>query len=555
MITRRRISGRCLGITLCLASLPLSSTFAQVMRSASGGEVRALIVGIDNYVGQNKLSGAQADANDLQQSLSKMGVSNIRRIDEKAATRAEIIRAMETLIAESKAGDLVVLTFAGHGFQVKEAVPGSKPNGKDEAYVLTFFSSKPDAGNRKMGPNEFIRGPEIKAWLKRLDDKSVDVLFVADTCHSGGLTRKPERRDKTLTYRSGVNDIEDPVAKTFAKPVDSLRTVNDFKNVTFLAAVNSENKSPEIPIAGKPRGALSYSVSRAIEGAALGNQTGPVTRQMLFKYARQQVRNHTNTAQTIETEPKVATERVIFKMVPAGEAKPAPALVSSQTVATSDPLRVAVLNGDTATLAKVEPYFTPFLASTDVSAADLTWDAAKRDVLIQGDILARGIDAKDIPSVVDRVAAARLLTRMAETRSQDFRLLPDNKVQKEGTAVGLEADDVAGKSIIAFNINGDGLIETIFPIPENASDNAQIKQGTWSIKDIVVGSPFGADLVVLIVSDHRLPDLEAAIRAKNKTRAAGSIPALLQNYMEKDKSIRLGLTTIVTEPISDGVKP
>ena len=72
-------------------------------------------------------------------------------------------------------------------------------------------------------------------------------------------------------------------------PSDSFLTEADFRHTTFLAAVDRYTKAPEIRIAGTSglRGALSYAVARAFDGAADENQDGQVTQGELFNYVRQ----------------------------------------------------------------------------------------------------------------------------------------------------------------------------------------------------------------------------------------------------------------------------
>ena len=172
----------------CALMLGADATAAALqLKSAQGGQVRALLVGINDYTSITRLDGALADMEDIHQALLKAGISEgkIKRLPNEKATRAAFVDEMEKLLADSASGDLAIITFAGHGMRVPapEAWKKYEPDGQSEEFVLA---------NNQMtgaGTKEGVMNKEMKAWLSRLDAKGVDVIFVADTCHGGGLAR------------------------------------------------------------------------------------------------------------------------------------------------------------------------------------------------------------------------------------------------------------------------------------------------------------------------------------------------------------------------------
>ncbi len=162
-----------------------------------------------------------------------------------------------------------------------------------------------------------------------------------------------------------------------------------------------------------------------------------------------------------------------------------------------------------------------------------------------GDILARDVEAADIPAVVDRLAATRSLTRLSEDRPQSFRLLPDNSLHHKGEVLSLQADGVAGNYLIAFNMTGDGIVQYLFPLP---NESARVADVEWKVTNIEVVDHFGSDQVVVISSPTRFVDLEEALRKLDKTRNTGAVPAILKAFLDKDRQVRIGLATIVTAP-------
>src|SRR5271163_801975 len=83
---------------------------ADDLRAPGGGTIRALVVGVDVYSrlpASVQLQGARADAEDIAEALSKDGVKPVVLFDADV-TRANIVARMDSLVAESKPGDLVL---------------------------------------------------------------------------------------------------------------------------------------------------------------------------------------------------------------------------------------------------------------------------------------------------------------------------------------------------------------------------------------------------------------------------------------------------------------
>src|SRR3954471_8418788 len=246
--------GACLGAQGATAGL----------RAPHGGQIRALIVGIDNYANVQRLKGAVADAQDLSGALIKRGVSDVKVLIDREAVRPAVLAELERLVEAAQAQDLVIISFAGHGTRRRESVPHSKPDGMDEAYILQRFDPASTAPNP-----DLIIGPEMKHYLARLEAREIDVLFLADTCYGGGMTRQPDSRSGALSYRtSQIGAAAEALLDVVSDAADATRSGSSFRRVTFLAAVDSFSKAPEVDIPGQPtkRGALSYAVARALEG-------------------------------------------------------------------------------------------------------------------------------------------------------------------------------------------------------------------------------------------------------------------------------------------------
>src|SRR5580704_4094514 len=96
------------------------------LRSPDGGEVRALVIGIDAYRHVRPLKGAAADARDIERALRQTGVQDVTALIDAKVDRSSILLAISGLVARTRPSDLIILSLAGHGAQEPERVRGSQ---------------------------------------------------------------------------------------------------------------------------------------------------------------------------------------------------------------------------------------------------------------------------------------------------------------------------------------------------------------------------------------------------------------------------------------------
>ena len=529
-------------VLLLFASMLVVAPAHAQLAPPGQGIIRALVIGADHYVSHKSLRGAVADARDLDQALRKGGVRDLTVLIEEQASRRDVQAAMERLAAASGPGDLVIITFAGHGSQTPERVKGSDPDGMDEVFVLPGFKDQGPA------TAERILDKEINVWLKRIEQKGAHTLFLADTCHGGGLTRAVDLRAGDFSYRQTAISIAplDDALTPISTATERMREPEEFDRVTFLAAADKWTKAPELRIEGQPtlRGALSYAVARALEGAADRNADGKTTRRELFEYARQVVQQYSQGRQVIFTEP---TRRIdlMDELVFRSAAAPAPPIALSDGAAELT-VRIAVVNGSAADIAGLAPDAAKFDVVGQDQQADLVWDAGNGDVISRlGDVVAHNVKPRDLAGVIDRTAAIAAITRLSESRPQRITLGPNDKHHRENEHVTFRAEDVKGKALILFNLASDGTVQFLYP---RRRDKIVQTDAVVEVTDIDVKPPFGADHVVAIVSERPLPELAQAIAVFDGVRAAGRIPGLLRKHLPGDASARIGFAGLFTVP-------
>jgi uncharacterized caspase-like protein len=558
-------------VAVWMTAFPTAAQVSQ-LRPPAGGEVRALVIGIDAYQFEPALKGAVADARDIESTLRRNGVADVTALFDAASDRATVMRSLGELLARSQPGDLVILSIAGHGVQEPEHFKGSQPDGMDDVFILAGFNP-----NTAAGAQQRILGSEFNHLIKQFEVKGAHVLFIADACHGGGLAREIDPRAAKMSYRQAPRyTLVEDTLKPISTANDAFESELGLQRTAILAAVDRTAKAPEVQIPGEPvlRGALSYAVARALEGAADENQDGQVTLDELFRYVRQVTyqlsdqRQHIVTTgppaqdagseilygrtrgvvlldPTEKSEPPpqpLASKPVVMAPVPS-PAKPSVAFPSRPTAATSlDAVRIAVLGNQRDLLNDLEIREARFEAVATTENPDLVWDPISLDVLAGTDVIAHQISRSDLPSVIDRLAAVNGFKRLAAKAPQTVRVLPDDKIHQRDSHIEVEVSGVAQRSLLLFNITGDGTVQALYPI---GSDTPVIATADYRFP-VVVGEPFGADQVVAITSSQQLGDLEQALKKMNQRRTAMEVYNLVERYAPSDA--RIGATSLYTAP-------
>ncbi len=151
---------------------------SKAIQEVTVGRYFALIIGIDNYSGDwNPLRNAVNDAKAVAAQLAgSYEFQSIRTLYNEQATRANILREYEWLIANVGANDNLLIFYSGHG-DYKEALQRG-------------FWVPADAKTSSIA--EMISNTDIQAFLSGI--KSKHTFLIADACFSGDIFR-----GKTLT--------------------------------------------------------------------------------------------------------------------------------------------------------------------------------------------------------------------------------------------------------------------------------------------------------------------------------------------------------------------
>jgi len=556
------------GAAMAIAAIAqIAASSADSLQAPGGGTIRALVIGVDSYPNlapSAQLRGAQADAEDIAGALKRGGVEPIVLLNADV-TRAKIVAQMDALVAESRPGDFVLFAYAGHGMQVPEYSrwQGIDRDGVNEQIALSGFSFS------GAGAGEIIVNLEMRAWLSRLDAKSVDTLVVMDSCFGGGMRevdpRTGEMRTRVLhgnaeQIKAGESDRRQFVGIPMTGK-EARSNVSLMSHVTFLAGATSKSVVPEtggLEPRG-PRGALSYYLARALgEGLA---KDRVITREALYNYLKPNVRHATQDRQLIQVEPQSPDPSVYGKPVltlagvasvasviapPAKPPSPPADPPATPTDVRTDAVRLAMIDGPDKAWETIEKGNTPFAKSPSVDGADLVWDIGKNEALSRGDLVMQSVDGSLMGGVIDRTWAVQRLREIAEHRNLPTQLVSQGRLLTAGDEAQVEIDDIAEARLVVFNIGADATVQMLYPsAPGEAAHCPDAESGNWRCS-LAVTPPFGADTIVALASSGISSELLGWLRAHHGRRDAALIPQLLKSAIEADPTIRIGFAGVFT---------
>ncbi|CAN0594733.1 unnamed protein product, partial [Ectocarpus sp. 12 AP-2014] len=334
-------------------------------------------------------------------------------------------------------GDRLIISYAGHGSNEPEHTVGSEEDGRDENFLLAGFAPRGEAAGQR------IRDDEIADMLAR--SSNLDVIFVADACHAGTVTRdlKP-----TLGYRyvTPQNMSGDPLPPP--PPPPSGGDTPD-QIALFLAAVNETEKVPEFLIDGVPRGALSFAFADGLRGAADLDRDGVLTKGELETHVRRTVRQVSDGAQLPQSEPAGQENVSLLQLRQDKAPNPVPLALTERPFSalpaiTVDPGEWTGISGIEVTRpGALRREGTAVYSSIGNHLATLTTD-------------------ESLQAVIDKHRLIKTLNKV----SQSSALIGFDRgdlVYRDGQTMTISVDQRSTKHLTLINLGADGKISLLYP--------------------------------------------------------------------------------------------
>ncbi|MBF0138471.1 MAG: caspase family protein [Magnetococcales bacterium] len=520
-------------------------------------EVYGIVVGINKYK-SSPLDGPVNDARDVADALKKIGAREITLLLDDEAKRDNIFKAWNDVLQKSKANDLIVFSYAGHGGIEPEHFKGSEPSGNDSTLLLGGFFPK------GAGTYERILDDEIAGLLKKAVDGKRSVIVVADACHSGTMTRSIGSSPVKVKYRATTYP---PIVDDKLPPLDpKLKDIpRELPDVLYLGAVKDDELAPEGNIDGNIRGALSWAFAKGLRGEADLNKDGQVNSEELKRYVSEKVTAEMEGMQ----HPQFSGKSRDFSLNIKGSA-PEPVAVSPAPVSASAPqqpvIGMAILNATSpvdALSKKIQGI--KLIDANSGKRPDLTWDVARGLLYTElGDVAstinpqvaaeqasatralkrtqnapaATGNETSDLPNVqnaVNKYVATEEIKRLITRNSLKMSLLPDDKLHQAGEKITFRVEGFEKTFFTLFNLASDGSVNFLYPLAnEQAKDPLEIPLGKPYELHLTVEPPYGADHIVAITSSAPLTALQQELRQMDGQKQANKVPEILRKHLSGD---------------------
>ena len=162
---------------------------------------RSLHIGINSidprhYGTSGALAGCEHDARDMQE-LAKGRGFNTEILLTKKATADAVTGAIADAAAGLRPGDLFLISYSGHGAQLRDLNGDESEDEKDETWALF---------------DRMLVDDELYALWGRFA-QAVRIVVFSDSCHSGSVTRDIFFEEPVGRYKMLPRDIE---ARTYA---------------------------------------------------------------------------------------------------------------------------------------------------------------------------------------------------------------------------------------------------------------------------------------------------------------------------------------------------
>lgn len=254
---------------------------------------KALLVGINDYSpsgsGGPDLRGCVNDVRDMANTITSLGVvlpnpTALRILTDARATRSEILKGLQWLLAGAGKGEHLIFHYSGHGSQVVDT-SGDEPDRKDETICPHDFAS-----------SGMITDDDLRRYIDELP-AGVRLDVMLDSCHSGSGTREkaamamlPEGDSVRYRYVAPPLDYgffldanpslptrrllqADSAAGAAALGLSSQPGSRELVtrpiNHVLWAGCRANQTSAEVMIDGVYRGVFTYQFCKVLRGAGL----------------------------------------------------------------------------------------------------------------------------------------------------------------------------------------------------------------------------------------------------------------------------------------------
>jgi hypothetical protein len=271
-----------------------------------------------------------------------------------------------------------------------------------------------------------------------------------------------------------------------------------------LAASLESQPSPEVIINGEPRGALSWSFARAVEGSADRDGDGRLSRVELEDYVFANVKNQSEALQVPNFTPQLprSEDEVVMPLTRS-------AAVAAEPGAKKTYQSVRETGWDGKLALSVEGS-DAVPDNTGGTGVPYRWDAASGIFYTpNGDVAGEHIDAGMIQAVVNKFILLDFLKVMASQNPGAVSLTPQKDIYAAGDKISFDAPASGYKNMVVFNLANTGQVQ-LLDVQSQGTASVEFK-----LSNLQVVEPFGADHLIVIATNEPIDAIGAALASKN----------------------------------------
>ena len=479
----------------------------------------AVLVGVGHYtyLPSATLEGPPNDIRAMQRVLTEswgFDPGNITVLQDKDATRAAILAAIDRLAESTRPNDFVFLYFSGHG---------------TSGYDRSFRDVGIDGNSGALIPADFKPGPaerlkegliigsrDLRPRFEKIEkDRKLFVLF--DSCFSGNAARLVFAVGKAR-YVAPDELVGDPRALQHTEeegpppsgPPEAPEVPYPYTNLLYISAASKSEKAMDIDsralrsgraqtVDDQPHGALTNAFLLGLNGAADTNHDRKITYGELYQFVKDTV------MQSFPHQPQLLVpaanrEQLLAGPVLASPARPSAASGPPKVSAAKPALRVktAELAPDLARKVGATPGVT---LTTGDGAYDVLVTQGPQGFKLyhaSGDELA-AYQPGQASEVVERVARQVAVQELIglDYPDQDFNVtveIPGNRgFLKQGDQFVIDFAAEKDSYVLLFDVDNGGFVSVLYPFTKAEARPARKGRVPQAPDALRVSPPFGTE--------------------------------------------------------------
>ncbi|QIL73078.1 DUF4384 domain-containing protein [Diaphorobacter sp. HDW4B] len=533
------------------SGLALTFSMLAALTHAAPNKV-ALLVGVGQYPDpENRLQGPANDVEALRQVLVQRwgyAPANVQVLVDQAATRKEILQALQGLMQRTQADDEVLVYFSGHGTSALDPALGLPlPHGSGAFIPIDAQLGSPNVLNQLI-----VGRTDLRPVFDQLDKGGRKVWFVSDSCYSGQQVRSftseglPSRMVplRQAAAQSLMTDVRQRFQQNLQQNQDW-----PYRNVVFLAAGAEGEAAKDIPagyvskfptVDGKAHGAMTDALLRVLNGQLPVDANGDgvaslhEVHQAVATFMAQRAYGHTpQRLPSVRDDAHATGQRALLSGA---------AVVGVPSVVVRRPFGVAVHAGIT------EDVVRRILAIPDVSVTDaaspamlrlaLSRDQRSFQLATQGGDLVSSASRDDVGRLLGTVQQMAWVERMDAMAIQSRRAVLPAEIAPAALGGNFRIGDMLhfvvrpdrDAFVLLLNVDSVGKVSVLYPyFPQELAaipaGTARAIPGDRPNERIQVQEPLGMDVQLLFAFDQMPAEMARWVK---RTDIAPGDPSLLE---------------------------